>query len=442
MSGAIRFAARYPAIMPPPADPPGDLTIRAAGSDEVDLVARLRTRCYRTTHAREAEAREQVHDGRADLAGGDVLVAEKAGRAVATVTSLRGEMNARGAVLPTQCIAWVGTTHDARRSGGVASAVMWRSIEQARERGDVLSALMPFRASYYEYFGHGLAERRALWTIPTTILPPVPRGEEPTFRFVDADDEAMVAKLAALRRGQFEHAVIGHGDVIFPQNGPDGFGDWAEGLAAGDFWFADLDPDTSEPRGLLCVTGAGDYGDKRLRVSLSVYHDPAGLLRQLRFLGTLKDQYGKVELAAPADLPLNHLLRESQLPHRGVEHPFATCEIASRNQVRVLDHPKLLDAMPWPDPAARGTAVVAVAESEGHESRFELDVAEGKCRATATRESATFSCADKTWASVVLGQFSAGFAAATGLAESADAASLSLLETLSHGPPPFCRESF
>ena len=425
--------------MPLP-DPPADLTIRPARPDEADAVARVRARCYKAAHADEKGIRDRIGQDTTDLAAGDVLLAEKPGRgAMATVTSLRLEMNVRGAVLPTQGIAWVGTVHDARRSGGLASATMWKAIELGRDRGQVLSALMPFRASYYEHFGYGLCERRALWTIPIPTLPSLPRGEEHTFRLIEPDDADTLKKVAALRRRQFESAATGHGDAYFPHADP--AADLARDLADDGYLFADLDPDSGEPRGAVYVSAGGDYGDRRLRATRTIHTDVAGLLRQLQFLGTMRDQYGRVELATPADVPLERLLRETQLPHRGVEHAYATCEVANRNQVRVLDHLKLMNAMPWPDAAGKGKAVIAVAESEGHESRFALDVADGRCEATASEATAAFSCADKIWASIALGEITASFAAAAGLA-TGDAAAIALLDGLSRGPLPFCRERF
>ncbi len=424
----------------PDAPPSPDLTIRPAASDELDVVARIRARCYRPTYAREHDMRDAVRGDRADADAGDMLLTELDGRVVATTTCLRGEMNVRGSVFPCNGIAWVGTSHDARRSGGVASATMKHALNLARERGEVLSALMPFRASYYEHFGYGLCERRTLWTIPVPILPQAPRDEPPTHRFVEPDDDAMLQQLADLRRGQFESAERGHGDVAFPHAPMGGMRHWFDWYTANGYLFADVGEDGAA-RGWIGVHPVSEGDRIGLQAMHVVHADTAGLVRHLRFLATLRDQYGYVELATPADVPLNALLRESQLPHRGVQHAHATCELSARNQVRVLDHLKLLNAIAWPA-GVQGKATIAIRESEGNTTTLSLDVSDGRCAATASEASPAFTCADKTWAPIALGEMTATFAADAGLADCADRSALPLLDALSHGPLPFCREFF
>src|SRR5205085_8545203 len=112
---------------------------------------------------------------------GDYLLAQGAdGRFVGTSTSLSMRMWVRGGSVPCQGVAFVGTVKTARRAAssskssterGIASQLMIETLRKARERGAVVSALMPFRASYYEHFGYGFAERRTEWTVPLSILP-------------------------------------------------------------------------------------------------------------------------------------------------------------------------------------------------------------------------------------------------------------------------------
>ena len=76
--------------------------------------------------------------------------------------------------------------------------------------------------------------------------------------------------------------------------------------------------------------------------------NPAAFRRQLHFLASLKDQYHAVTIILPADMPLNWLLDERQLPHRLVNHPTASMHPMTRMQMRVLDHVKVLEAMHSP----------------------------------------------------------------------------------------------
>ena len=80
----------------------------------------------------------------------------------------------RGGSFPCQGVAWVGTvkTHRRRIAGGRrrGNAGDARDASDGAERGR-WSALMPFRASFYEHFGYGLVERRNEWTLPLAVLP-------------------------------------------------------------------------------------------------------------------------------------------------------------------------------------------------------------------------------------------------------------------------------
>src|ERR1700749_3193903 len=121
------------------------LQMRWVGEDELDRVGETRMRCY--GHAtRDLEGYQQ--GVRADVRGkpGDFLLAERDGVAVGTATDLSMTIWARGGSFPCQGVAWVGTvkTHRRRTAGedGVATQVMREALRMARERGQVVSALM------------------------------------------------------------------------------------------------------------------------------------------------------------------------------------------------------------------------------------------------------------------------------------------------------------
>ncbi len=168
------------------------------------------------------------------------------------------------------------------------------------------------------------------------------------------------------------------------------------------------------------------------------FDTPEGFMRQLAFLGTLKDQYGYVHFTAPADRPIHLLLNETQLPHRAVEHQHATVGLKARNQVRVLDHAKVLSEPAWPSEARKGTMTLRINTPEDESVTLKLDVAAGRCEATPTDASPDFTCTDNAFAAIALGDLKAAWASGHGLAEG-DAG---LLADLGEGPLPFCREYF
>src|SRR5688572_4175204 len=130
------------------------LQLRWVNDDERDLVAETRLRCYASGTKNLDRYREMIRtDGRPKA--GDFLLAERDGEAIGTTTSLSMTMWVRGAALPCQGVAWVGTIRTARRQttgdgrgAGVASQLMHETVRKGRQREQVVSALMPFRASF------------------------------------------------------------------------------------------------------------------------------------------------------------------------------------------------------------------------------------------------------------------------------------------------------
>ncbi len=410
------------------------LTLRWAGEDELDRVAQARLRCY--AGADELLAGKYQPGIRADgrAAVGDFLLAERDGRAVGTATAMRMTMWCRVAPLKCQGVAYVGTLKTARRRGsaterGVASLLMDEMLKTARDRGEVLSALMPFRASYYEHFGYGLVERRNEWTLPLTTLP---HGDFDGLRFAEPDD---LPAIKALRQRACE---TGQCDIETSDAG----WDYALRAAGGGLTFIDR-PDPAGPaRSYLFATEHGTQADSTLVVERLAYDAPADLLRVLHFLASLRDQHAAAVLTLPADLPLNWLLRERQLPHRPVVHATAACRPITRMQVRILDHAAYLSAVRVPEPL-RGAATVAVRESEGHVSKFYLETAGGRVQvARADDRPPDVACSDVVWAAVATGDLPASRAARLGLLDCATPAVLPTLDALAAGPTPFCNEYF
>ena len=81
------------------------------------------------------------------------------GEAVAKVGVIPMTQNVRGSVLPMGGIGGVCSMPVARR-GGHIRALMQTAIEHMHQQGQVVSALYPFKTSYYEMFGY------AGWQVP------------------------------------------------------------------------------------------------------------------------------------------------------------------------------------------------------------------------------------------------------------------------------------
>jgi predicted acetyltransferase len=408
------------------------LSLRWVGTDEIDRVAQTRANCYGSA-SKDLENFQQRLRNDARLKSGDWLLAERDGVAVGTTTSISFQMWVRGGRVPCQGVAWVGTIKTQRRGGtggerGIASQLMTETVRKGRERGEVVSSLMPFRTSFYEHFGYGMAEQRNEWTIPLSILP---SGDFSGIRFMQPDDLPLIQ---ACHQRMVE---AGQCDIERSAGG------WAMG---GTIW----------PNGLVAVdqpTRGGPIqssmffmeemknGKSLLRVVDFAYDSPAALVRQLHFLASLRDQHSAVILTLPGDLPLHLALKESQLPHRDVEHAVAKVSPQNRLQVRILDHVKFLEAMKL-STSHSGKTTVAVKECEGNVSTFSLELEAGRIRAKPTSGEAQVECLDKVWAPLACGDASATMFAKLGLIRVSDPAALNVLDVLSVGPVPFCNERF
>ncbi len=395
--------------------------------DDPDRVARCRLRCYAAADKQLDDFAARLRDDRRSGPGDYLLAVSDDGRDVGTATHLSLHAWSRGGRLPWQGVAWVGAIKTERRKGGdgpgVATAVMRELVRHARDRGDACSALMPFRGSFYEHFGYGVVERRHEWTVPVGVLP---AGDFAGVRFYEGGDFA--ARAACLRRAN------GDGQCAVERSDDQ----WRSAdVAAADGMRVVDAGDGGAVHGSMTLMHQHVAGKDVLRVTDAVYDSPAALRRQLHFLASLRDQYAAVQLTLAADVPLNRLLREGQLPHRPVNHAHAECRPITRMQVRVLDHRQYLESLHLPAGVA-GSAVVAVHECEGHVSRFAVDVSDGRAIVRPSEAKPTFACPDRVWAAVATGDVAAADAVRWGLADGA----AGVLDALARGPAPFTHEYF
>jgi hypothetical protein len=138
---------------------------------------------------------------------------------------------------------------------------------------------------------------------------------------------------------------------------------------------------------------------------------------------------------------MNRLLRESQIPHRQVDHAVPTMRPYTRMQIRVLDHEKLLGAMKLHS-ARRGACTVAIRETEGSVTRLALDLADRRIAVTPAAGDCDIEMTDVLWASVVSGDLRASQAHRWNLLRATSPAAIDLLDAFAEGPMPWCQEYF
>jgi predicted N-acetyltransferase YhbS len=134
------------------------------------------------------------------------LVAEEEGRALAAVAGFRMRQNVRGLVHDMAGVASVASHPSARRRG-LVRALLERLLRQMREEGAAVSALYPFRPSFYARFGFvGIPRHRTATFAPEGLghliragLP----GEVERLTMADGFDEytALTHRLLPERHG-------------------------------------------------------------------------------------------------------------------------------------------------------------------------------------------------------------------------------------------------
>src|SRR5258706_7722243 len=358
--------------------------LKWSGKESAEIVGRTRALCY-APGSGELPLYQQRLANDARVVADDLLLAERDGQAVGTATSYSMRMWVRGQAFPCQGVGYVGTIKTHRRSGGIASQVMCETLRKAREREQVLSALMPFRASYYEHFGYGLVERRAIWTIPLSILP---TGPTDSFKFIDGANEARCAcwqRMVERAQCNLERSR----------------GFWAHWTAQETDGFVVADQSSGQPmRSWFDWEQQKQNNKDVLLVEPLPYDSIDSLRRGLNFFATLKDQYSAVALSLPADLQLNRLLKQSHVARRESNDERAEVKLFSRMQVRVLDHARLIAGMRLPETVRRGSAIVAIAENEGTISTLCIEIAKGRASASPTTATPDVECSDRDWAAI------------------------------------------
>ena len=414
-------------------------TLRWVGDDERDRVAETRMLCFAPARKELKDYVDRIHKDTGTGAG-DWLLAERDGQAIGTATSIAMTMWVRGGPVPCQGVAHVGTIKTHRRKSGsstsgtrepgVATLIMNETLRAARERGSVVSALMPFRGSFYEHFGYGFVERQAVWTLPMAVFPRIACDDIRFYREADFDE------IVRLKQRLTER---GHGDIERPASL------WRRYIDGADSGHVVVERCGEGPvRSVVFFEHAHNNHLDTVKVDEALYEDAAALRRILGFLGSLRDQYSFATILTPADLRLNWLLAETQLTHRqNRNHPTGEVRPFTRMQVRVLDHEKLIAAMRLPASGLAGKCVVAIKESEGHASRLMIELTDGKAVATKSDSSPDVEVTDRVWAAVIFGDLPATRAAEMGLLSVTNRTPLAVLDAFaSAGPAPFCREYF
>ncbi|GAB3948560.1 GNAT family N-acetyltransferase [Micromonospora vulcania] len=154
------------------------MTIRRVTADE-RLTSSFPLAAYAFEASPLAAARiDEFRDYLPYQQGNRSLVVEENGTALAAGSAIPMRQNLRGTVLPMAGVAGVASHPLARRQGHVRT-VLNQLLDEMRDEGHRLSALYPFRPSFYARFGYvGLPKPRTVTFAPAD-LGPLLRAELP-----------------------------------------------------------------------------------------------------------------------------------------------------------------------------------------------------------------------------------------------------------------------
>jgi predicted acetyltransferase len=180
---------------------------RPARPDEIDDVATLQAHSFPSP----GRSREWWEDFLLNGPQGGLealWVAEENGRLAGACQLYWLRQWISGVAMPVTGVGGVAIapTH---RKRGLASRLLVAGFEHARERGDVGSALFPFRAAFYEGLGYGLAGEAHQYQVPPSLLPDS-KPERLRVRLVDGEEDE--AAMRALYREAAEHLQTGQLD--------------------------------------------------------------------------------------------------------------------------------------------------------------------------------------------------------------------------------------
>lgn len=255
-----------------------------------------------------------------------------------------------GRPLPMMGLAAVGVEPDARRRG-VGARLCREAIVIGRERGDLLSALFPFRAAFYERLGWGLFA-----ALHEHLFDP---GDLPEHDGADAVRLAGPADLAAIadcydRVASEATGPIRRDEAIWRSR----IGDDEIGVNPPDTGTRDphglhyaLVHDDGGVRGYLLVRAGREKRQSRrtLHIREMVARDESSLRGLLGWIARQRDQWPLVRYEARPDERFADRLREPGSMQGGPTRPlwFESARLLRGPMIRVLDVPGALRARAW-----------------------------------------------------------------------------------------------
>ena len=357
----------------------------------------------------------------------DLVVAEHAGETYGHAFLFQSTGFFGGSEIAIGAIASVGVAPEVR-GRGVGRALIAELHRRSAARGDIITLLYPFRASFYAPIGYGpVSAYRRLAISPQSI----PRAwsilpEKWAIRALEVADRSAVEQIyeavARTTTGRIRRPA-----PLWDRFFVDERRAWFVAVRAGK------------------IAGYVSWSIRQIeahaRTSLMVHEITASddVTKRLLFglIGAQRDQVSDVFLELDADDPLDLALLDPDAHVFGtlaLEHPFG--KVATGPLVRVHDPKQSIEARGY---LADGRAVVKIEDAPA----LEIRVRKGKAKTQTTREKPVISLDRRALASILYGGVLPSRAAAVGLCElHGDAGQRAEIDHLFALPPFFALDPF
>jgi predicted acetyltransferase len=318
-------------------------TFRLARPEEIPELARLVTHSF-PVQGRTAEWWENAlrDDPRGALEA--LWVGESGGRLAAACQILRFRQWIGGTPFPSMGLAMVSISPVHRRRG-MAGRMVREAFRHSLERGDLASALYPFRVAFYERLGYGLAGEVLQYQLPPESLPDDPGERGRVVQVLDDGDRAALrsvydrwirAQTGQMERAERSWSAVWESPLLAPvvYRGPEG-----------------------EPEGYAVVRYRPDLP---AATRYAEVEERAWLTERARrgiyaWLSSLGDQHRQLVYRAHPEEDFGERVQEPRLPPGGAPNWgiwFPTASLLVGPMFRLLDVPGALALRTAPEDAA------------------------------------------------------------------------------------------
>lgn len=364
-------------------------------------------------------------------------VGEEEGRLTAGCRLYRFEQWIGGARLPMMGLGTVAISATDRRRG-LAGQLVASGLRHARERGEIVSALYPFRTSFYRRLGYAVAGEVVQYRLPPTAFP----DHEGRRRVELVESSSARGEIASV----YDRWAPGQtGQLVRPPHAWDPV--WQRDTRHGALYRNEEDT----PTGYLVYRYHTDAqrGWRGVEVEECAWLEPTARLALYGWLSSLRDQWDFIIYRAHPEEAFPELLGEIRYPAEGIPRWhfwFPTGVVLNGPMFRILDLPRAWTARPVHPPRPLVLALeVHDPQIEENSGSWTLRLEEGGvevARGEAETADLRMRLSIETLSRIFIAGISPSLAARAGTAEIDDARALPLLDAALALPRPWTFDRF